>query len=177
MDFHLSYTGDEVQSLLEKAGTALQEHQDLSNYYTKDEVDSVVLEETTRAKNAEEALSVGVEEIRAFAEDIDSRTDKNEFALEVVTKEVKDISLVLSEDGVGVTGRLSRLEKLVGGDGASTEGSTLLKRVGDVESSINKLKTRMSANEQAVSLLNKDSKTKGSVDYKIQKALSWTNIG
>lgn len=176
MSFHLSYTGDEVQSLLEKAGTALQEHQDLSDYYTKEGVDDAILEETIRAINREEDLEILIGEVQELAEEIQSKTNANESTLGLVAQEVEDVSLILSEVQEGLSGRLTKIENLVGG-GSSNSGLTILERVDANDAEIKKLKTKTTANEQAISLLNNNANTKGSVDYKIQQALAWTNIG
>ena len=177
MSFHLSYTGDEVQSLLEMAGTALQEHQDLSNYYTKGEVDDAILEETIRATIKEEEIEILVEEIQEQEKDTQSRVEKNENAIKSVEQEVCDISLSLSEVSSDFSERLTKMEAVVGVDNADGGGTTLLERVDATASAVIKLTTRISANEQAVSLLNGDSTKKGSVDYKIKQALAWENIG
>ena len=177
MSFHLSFTGDEVQSLLEMAGTALQEHQDLSNYYTKKEVDDAILEETIRATIKEEEIDLLIEEIQEINEETQSRVGQNEDALKDMGQEILDISLSLSEVSSDFSERLTKIEKVVGVDDASGNGTTLLERVDATASAVKKLTTRTSANEQAISLLNGDSTKKGSVDYKISQALAWENIG
>ncbi len=177
MSFHLSYTGDEVQSLLGKAGTALQEHQDLSNYYTKKEVDDAILEETIRATIKEEEIDLLIEEIQEQAEETQSRVGKNENTLKAVEQEIGDINFTLSEVSSDFSGRLTKIEEVVGVDNANGNGATLLERVDATASAVTKLTTRISANEQAVSLLNGDSTKKGSVDYKIKQALAWESIG
>lgn len=177
MSFHLSFTGDEVQSLLEMAGTALQEHQDLSNYYTKKEVDDAILEETIRATIKEEEIDLLIEEIQEINEETQSRVGQNEDALKDMGQEILDISLSLSEVSSDFSERLTKIEKVVGVDDASGNGTTLLERVDATASAVTKLTTRTSANEQAISLLNGDSTKKGSVDYKISQALAWEYIG
>lgn len=177
MSFHLSFTGDEVQSLLEMAGTALQEHQDLSNYYTKKEVDDAILEETIRATIKEEEIDLLIEEIQEINEETQSRVEKNETSLKAVKQEVDDISDSLNEVSSDFSERLTKMEAVVGIDNAGGNGATLLERVDATSSAVTKLTTRISANEQAVSLLNGDSTKKGSVDYKIKQALAWEYIG
>lgn len=177
MSFHLSFTGDEVQSLLEMAGTALQEHQDLSNYYTKKEVDDAILEETIRATIKEEEIDLLIEEIQEINEETQSRVGQNEDALKDMGQEILDISLSLSEVSSDFSERLTKIEKVVGVDDANGNGTTLLERVDATASAVKKLTTRTSANEQAISLLNGDSTKKGSVDYKISQALAWEYIG
>ena len=69
---------DSVQTSLGKADTALQEHQSLSNYYTKSETDGVVATEETRAKAAEKA---NADDIDAIESKIPSAaTDQNQLA-------------------------------------------------------------------------------------------------
>ena len=56
---------DSVQTSLGKADTALQEHQSLSNYYTKSETDGVVATEEIRAKAAEKSNADDIDAIEA----------------------------------------------------------------------------------------------------------------
>ena len=69
---------DSVQTSLGKADTALQEHQSLSNYYTKSETDGVVATEETRAKAAEKANADDIDNIEAKIPS--AATDQNQLA-------------------------------------------------------------------------------------------------
>ena len=100
---------DSVQTSLGKADTALQEHQSLSNYYTKSETDGVVATEETRAKAAEKANADDIDAIEvkipAAASDQNQLADKafvnNSIATATATFRgsfnlVSDLSLTIS---------------------------------------------------------------------------------
>ena len=74
--------------------------------------------------------------------------------------------------------RLNALEDLVtGGESGEGEGDqTLLQKVNANTLAISKLEPRVKNLEDAVTLLNANSTTVGSVDYKIDQAFAWVNV-
>lgn len=176
---------------------------DLSNYYNKSEVDSAILVETNRAKGEEQriegiaqeaknlttnnkasidSISVAIGNINLTLNGNDDDTDDipNQLGLVGRLEAVEGLIGEPSEEDKTSTmlTRLSALEELVtGGEGdEGEEDQTLLQKVNANTLAISKLEPRVKNLEDAVTLLNANSTTVGSVDYKIDQAFAWVNI-
>ena len=176
---------------------------DLSNYYNKSEVDSAILVETNRAKGEEQRIEGIAQEAKNLATTNDSTISSISIALGNInltlngnnddTDDIPNqLGLVGRLEAVeGLIGepseedktstmltRLSALEELVtGGEGGEgEEDQTLLQKVNANTLAISKLEPRVKNLEDAVTLLNANSTTVGSVDYKIDQAFAWVNV-
>lgn len=191
-----AWTGSEWDAL---AGSI-----DLSNYYNKSEVDSEILVETNRAKGEEQriegiaqeaknlttnnkasidSISVAIGNINLTLNGNDDDTDDipNQLGLVGRLEAVEGLIGEPSEEDKASTmlTRLSALEELVtGGEGGGEgeEDQTLLQKVNANTLAISKLEPRVKNLEDAVTLLNANSTTAGSVDYKIDQAFAWVNV-
>jgi hypothetical protein len=176
---------------------------DLTNYYNKSEVDAEILVETNRAKGEEQRIEGIAQEAKNLATTNDSTISSLSIALGNINltlngnnDDTDDIPNQLglvgrleavegligepSEDDKASTMliRLSALEELVtGGEGGEgEEDQTLLQKVNANTLAISKLEPRVKTLEDAVTLLNANSTTVGSVDYKIDQAFAWVNV-
>lgn len=151
---------------------------DLSSYTTLTKVEELLKVETDRARKAEEDLSTWVTTIEITANNSADAIGVHEQKLESITKNIGEINEVNSSQDQ----RLTTLEKIVSG-GEGEGGQTLLEMVSANTQAIETLNTDLSnlskkvnANELAIQTLNADAETEGSVDNKIQSALSWEDV-
>lgn len=176
---------------------------DLTNYYNKSEVDEEILVETNRAKGEEQRIEGIAKEAKNLATTNDSTISSLSIALGNInltlngnnddTDDIPNqLGLVGRLEAVeGLIGepseedktstmltRLSALEELVTGgeSGEGEEDQTLLQKVNANTLAISKLEPRVKSLEDAVTLLNANSITVGSVDYKIDQAFAWVNV-
>lgn len=171
---------------------------DLSNYFNKEEVATAIKVETDRADQEEKRLAGLITANTNLATEAKALASNNQTAIAEVSVQVGNINLLLNgndnpdddiEDQIGVIGRLTTvesdnktqderlttLEKLVGGE-AGEGGTTLLEMVTTNTDNITKLTTRVTANENAITTLNANDQTTGSVDYKIAQAFTWQDV-
>lgn len=172
---------------------------DLSIYYNKTEVDAAIKVEADRAKAEESRLAGLISGNTTLANEAKNIANNNKTTIDSVSKSLGDLNLVLNGNDddtddipnqIGIIGRLSSveekntaqdtrltsLEKLVSGGEAGEEGSTLLEMVNANTAAITTLEPRVKANEDAITLLNGNSTTVGSIDYKIDQAFAWVNV-
>ena len=178
---------------------------DLSSYYNKTEVDTAIntkiLVETNRAKEEEQriegiaqeaknlattngstisSLSIALGNINLTLNGNDDDTDDipNQIGLVGRLEAVESLIGEPSEDDKTSTmlTRLSALEELVTGGEGGEEDQTLLQKVNANTLAISKLEPRVKNLEDAVTLLNANSTTVGSVEYKMDQAFTWVNV-
>lgn len=180
---------------------------DLSGYYNKTEVDSVVdtkiLVETNRAKGEEQR-------IEGIAQEAKNLATTNDSAISSLSVALGNINLTLNGNNddtddipnqLGLVGRLEAVEGLIGEPSEEDKTSTMLTRLSALEElvtggeggegeedqtllqkvnantlAISKLEPRVKNLEDAVTLLNANSTTVGSVDYKIDQAFAWVIV-
>lgn len=172
---------------------------DLSNYYNKSEVDGAIAAESALRVAEEQRLAVLIEANTTLANEAKGIAAENQNAISGLSQSVGNINLILNGDEDdntdGVIGRLAiveeknnaqdtrltALEKLI--SGGEVEGdTTLLEMVSQNTADISALKKVVSGEDgngglaKAVEILNGDSKTAGSVDYKIEHAFAWEEV-
>lgn len=172
---------------------------DLSNYYNKSEVDGAIAAESALRVAEEQRLAVLIEANTTLANEAKGIASENQNAISGLSQSVGNINLILNGDEDdntdGVIGRLATveeknnaqdtrltaLEKLI--SGGEVEGdTTLLEMVSQNTADISALKKVVSGEDgngglaKAVEILNGDSKTEGSVDYKIEHAFAWEEV-
>lgn len=181
-----AWTGSEWDAL---AGSI-----DLSNYYNKSEVDAAIKVETDRAVAEEGRLAGLIGGNTTLAQEAKNLATDNQSSLSTLSTTVGNINLVLNgeddDETDGIVGRLAsveekntaqdtrltNLEKLVSGGEAGDEGTTLLEMVNANTAALASLEPRVKANEDAITLLNNNAQTAGSVDYKIEQAFAWVDV-
>lgn len=186
-----AWTGSEWDAL---AGSV-----DLSNYFSKDEVNAAIAAESALRVAEEQRLAVLIEANTTLANEAKGIASENQNAISGLSQSVGNINLILNGDEDdntdGVIGRLAiveeknnaqdtrltALEKLI--SGGEVEGdTTLLEMVSQNTADISALKKVVSGEDgngglaKAVEILNGDSKTEGSVDYKIEHAFAWEEV-
>lgn len=172
---------------------------DLSNYYNKSEVDGAIAAESALRVAEEQRLAVLIEANTTLANEAKGIASENQNAISGLSQSVGNINLILNgnedDNTDGVIGRLAiveeknnaqdtrltALEKLI--SGGEVEGdTTLLEMVSQNTADISALKKVVSGEDgngglaKAVEILNGDSKTEGSVDYKIEHAFAWEEV-
>ena len=172
---------------------------DLSNYYNKSEVDGAIAAESALRVAEEQRLAVLIEANTTLANEAKGIAAENQNSISGLSQSVGNINLILNGDEDdntdGVIGRLAiveeknnaqdtrltALEKLI--SGGEVEGdTTLLEMVSQNTADISALKKVVSGEDgngglaKAVEILNGDSKTEGSVDYKIEHAFAWEEV-
>lgn len=172
---------------------------DLSNYYNKSEVDGAIAVESALRVAEEQRLAVLIEANTTLANEAKGIASENQNAISGLSQSVGNINLILNgnedDNTDGVIGRLATveeknnaqdtrltaLEKLI--SGGEVEGdTTLLEMVSQNTADISALKKVVSGEDgngglaKAVEILNGDSKTEGSVDYKIEHAFAWEEV-
>lgn len=172
---------------------------DLSNYYNKSEVDGAIAAESALRVAEEQRLAVLIEANTTLANEAKGIASENQNAISGLSQSVGNINLILNgnedDNTDGVIGRLATveeknnaqdtrltaLEKLI--SGGEVEGdTTLLEMVSQNTADISALKKVVSGEDgngglaKAVEILNGDSKTEGSVDYKIEHAFAWEEV-
>lgn len=172
---------------------------DLSNYYNKSEVDGAIAAESALRVAEEQRLAVLIEANTTLANEAKGIASENQNAISGLSQSVGNINLILNGDEDdntdGVIGRLAiveeknnaqdtrltALEKLISG-GEAEGDTTLVEMVTQNTSDIAALKKIVSGEDgngglaKAVEILNGDSKTEGSVDYKIEHAFAWEEV-
>lgn len=172
---------------------------DLSNYYNKSEVDGAIAAESALRVAEEQRLAVLIEANTTLANEAKGIAAENQNAISGLSQSVGNINLILNGDEDdntdGVIGRLAiveeknnaqdtrltALEKLISG-GEAEGDTTLLEMVSQNTADISALKKVVSGEDgngglaKAVEILNGDSKTAGSVDYKIEHAFAWEEV-
>lgn len=167
---------------------------DLSNYNTKEEITALIKAETDRAEGKEAELLELIQSNESAISEANVKISANETQINSITQNIGDINTILNgteeSDEDGLVGRLNlveskndaqdtrltNLEKLVSGGEGGEDGTTLLELVNQNTANIEALAKRVEANESAIEILNADSTTEGSVDYKIEQALKWENV-
>lgn len=169
---------------------------DLSAYSTTSEIEGLIKVETERAVAEESRLAQLIQTNSESLLKLSQQVTTHETSIENITKNIGDLNDVLnSENGLvsrielveekntAQDTRLTNLEKLVTGGEAGEEGTTLLEMVSkntediaQLLTDLTELEKRVKANEEGLLLLNSDSNTEGSVDYKINQALTWEDI-
>lgn len=76
MAYHLKHVGEEIDNLLDKADTALQEHQDISYLATKDELSSGLGEDRSKIKELGDALETEVNRAVNAEKELSDKIDK-----------------------------------------------------------------------------------------------------
>ena len=76
MAYHLKYVGEEIDNLLDKADTALQEHQDISYLATKEELSSGLGEDRSKIKELGDALETEVNRAVNAEKELSDKIDK-----------------------------------------------------------------------------------------------------
>ena len=172
---------------------------DLSNYYNKSEVDGAIAAESALRVAEEQRLAVLIEANTTLANEAKGIAAENQNSISGLSQSVGNINLILNgnedDNTDGVIGRLATveeknnaqdtrltaLEKLI--SGGEVEGdTTLLEMVSQNTADISALKKVVSGEDgngglaKAVEILNGDSKTEGSVDYKIEHAFAWEEV-
>ena len=172
---------------------------DLSNYYNKSEVDGAIAAESALRVAEEQRLAVLIEANTTLANEAKGIAAENQNSISGLSQSVGNINLILNGDEDdntdGVIGRLAiveeknnaqdtrltALEKLI--SAGEVEGdTTLLEMVSQNTADISALKKVVSGEDgngglaKAVEILNGDSKTEGSVDYKIEHAFAWEEV-
>lgn len=172
---------------------------DLSNYYNKSEVDGAIAAESALRVAEEQRLAVLIEANTTLANEAKGIASENQNAISGLSQSVGNINLILNgnedDNTDGVIGRLATveeknnaqdtrltaLEKLISG-GEAEGDTTLLEMVSQNTADISALKKVVSGEDgngglaKAVEILNGDSKTEGSVDYKIEHAFAWEEV-
>ena len=172
---------------------------DLSNYYNKSEVDGAIAAESALRVAEEQRLAVLIEANTTLANEAKGIASENQNAISGLSQSVGNINLIINGDEDdntdGVIGRLATveeknnaqdtrltaLEKLISG-GEAEGDTTLLEMVSQNTADISALKKVVSGEDgngglaKAVEILNGDSKTEGSVDYKIEHAFAWEEV-
>lgn len=172
---------------------------DLSNYYNKSEVDGAIAAESALRVAEEQRLAVLIEANTTLANEAKGIASENQNAISGLSQSVGNINLILNgnedDNTDGVIGRLATveeknnaqdtrltaLEKLISG-GEAEGDTTLVEMVTQNTSDIAALKKIVSGEDgngglaKAVEILNGDSKTEGSVDYKIEHAFAWEEV-
>lgn len=167
---------------------------DLSNYYNKTEVDGAIAAESELRVAEEQRLAGLIGGNTTLAQEAKNLATDNQSSLNALSTTVGNINLVLNgeddDETDGIVGRLAsveekntaqdtrltNLEKLVSGGEAGDEGTTLLEMVNANTAAIASLEPRVKANEDAITLLNNNAQTAGSVDYKIEQAFAWVDV-
>lgn len=167
---------------------------DLSNFYTKDEVDGLLVALETSTNSAIGQVSTNAASALEKANSALEQANSNKTSLEAVSKSLGEINLILNgeddDETDGVVGRLAaveeknnsqdtrltNLEKLVSGGEAGEGNTTLLEMVNANTAALASLEPRVEANEEAIALLNGNAQTEGSVDYKIEHAFAWEEV-
>lgn len=157
---------------------ALGGYIDLTEFVTLTKVEELIKVETDRAEKAEESLSETIADIETTVNNSADIIGAHEQQLESITKNIGEINEVNSSQDQ----RLTTLEQIVSG-GEGEGGQTLLEMVSANTQAIETLNTdfsnlskKVNANELAIQTLNADAETEGSVDNKIQSALSWEDV-
>ena len=172
---------------------------DLSNYYNKSEVDGAIAAESALRVAEEQRLAVLIEANTTLANEAKGIAAENQNSISGLSQAVGNINLILNgnedDNTDGVIGRLAiveeknnaqdtrltALEKLISG-GEAEGDTTLLEMVSQNTADISALKKVVSGEDgngglaKAVEILNGDSKTEGSVDYKIEHAFAWEEV-
>lgn len=172
---------------------------DLSNYYNKSEVDGAIAAESALRVAEEQRLAVLIEANTTLANEAKGIASENQNAISGLSQSVGNINLILNGDEDDNTDgvidrlaiveeknnsqdtRLTALEKLISG-GEAEGDTTLVEMVTQNTSDIAALKKIVSGEDgngglaKAVEILNGDSKTEGSVDYKIEHAFAWEEV-
>lgn len=172
---------------------------DLSNYYNKSEVDGAIAAESALRVAEEQRLAVLIEANTTLANEAKGIASENQNAISGLSQSVGNINLILNgnedDNTDGVIGRLATveeknnaqdtrltaLEKLISG-GEAEGDTTLIEMVSQNTADISALKKVVSGEDgngglaKAVEILNGDSKTEGSVDYKIEQAFNWEEV-
>lgn len=172
---------------------------DLSNYYNKSEVDGAIAAESALRVAEEQRLAVLIEANTTLANEAKGIASENQNAISGLSQSVGNINIILNgnedDNTDGVIGRLATveeknnaqdtrltaLEKLISG-GEAEGDTTLVEMVTQNTSDIAALKKIVSGEDgngglaKAVEILNGDSKTEGSVDYKIEHAFAWEEV-
>lgn len=186
-----AWTGTEWDAL---AGSV-----DLSNYFSKDEVNAAIAAESALRVAEEQRLEGLILTNTTLANEAKGIASENQNAISGLSQSVGNINLILNgnedDNTDGVIGRLATveeknnaqdtrltaLEKLI--SGGEVEGdTTLLEMVSQNTADISALKKVVSGEDgngglaKAVEILNGDSKTEGSVDYKIEHAFAWEEV-
>lgn len=136
----------------------------------------------TDNKSSIESISVAIGNINLTLNGNDDDTDDipNQLGLVGRLEAVEGLIGEPSEEDKASTmlTRLSALEELVtGGEGGEgEEDQTLLQKVNANTLAISKLEPRVKNLEDAITLLNANSTTVGSVDYKIDQAFAWVTV-
>lgn len=76
MAYHLKHVGEEIDNLLDKADTALQEHQDISYLATKDELSIGLGEDRSKIKELGDALETEVNRAVNAEKELSDKIDK-----------------------------------------------------------------------------------------------------
>lgn len=172
---------------------------DLSNYYNKSEVDGAIAAESALRVAEEQRLAVLIEANTTLANEAKGIAAENQNSISGLSQSVGNINLILNGDEDDNTDgvidrlaiveeknnaqdtRLTALEKLISG-GEAEGDTTLLEMVSQNTADISALKKVVSGEDgngglaKAVEILNGDSKTEGSVDYKIEHAFAWEEV-
>ena len=172
---------------------------DLSNYYNKSEVDGAIAAESALRVAEEQRLAVLIEANTTLANEAKGIAAENQNSISGLSQSVGNINLILNGDEDDNTDgvidrlaiveeknnaqdtRLTALEKLISG-GEAEGDTTLVEMVTQNTSDIAALKKIVSGEDgngglaKAVEILNGDSKTEGSVDYKIEHAFAWEEV-
>ena len=172
---------------------------DLSNYYNKSEVDGAIAAESALRVAEEQRLAVLIEANTTLANEAKGIAAENQNSISGLSQSVGNINLILNgnedDNTDGVIGRLATveeknnaqdtrltaLEKLISG-GEAEGDTTLVEMVTQNTSDIAALKKIVSGEDgngglaKDVEILNGDSKTEGSVDYKIEHAFAWEEV-
>lgn len=184
-----AWTGSEWDAL---AGSV-----DLSNYFSKDEVNAAIAAESALRVAEEHRLEGLILANTTLANEAKGIASENQNSISGLSQSVGNINLILNGDDNtdGVIGRLTTveeknnaqdtrltaLEKLISGGEVEGE-TTFLEMVSQNTADISALKKVVSGEDgngglaKAVEILNGDSKTEGSVDYKIEHAFAWEEV-
>jgi hypothetical protein len=188
---------------------------DLSNYFNKSEVNAAIKVETDRATAEEARLAGLIGDNTTLATEAKNLATGNQSALSSLSQTVGDINLILNgnddpddeiEDAIGLIGRLTAVEDLIGQPTAEDKEKTMLTRLSALEELVTggeggeegdgdqTLLQRVNQNTlditalelvvgdsnsglvKAVNTLNANAQTEGSVDYKIEQAFKWIDV-
>lgn len=141
---------------------------DLSDYATNDFVQTTK-EEIDGQINT---INVSITNLETEIQNVNDRVDTQGTQINSITKNIGEIN----ELNTAQNERLTTLEQLVTGGEGGEGGSTLLEMVSANTQAISDLTKRVEANESAISTLTSDASVEGSVDNKIESALTWEDI-
>ena len=145
---------------------------DLSSYTTLSKVQELIKAETDRATEVEGSLLRQIQSNDNEIGDLYTITSGHAEQIDSITKNIGEIN----ELNTAQNERLTTLEQLVTGGEGGERGSTLLEMVSANTQAISDLTKRVETNESAISTLTSNASIEGSVDNKIESALTWEDI-